>query len=33
MQSRVGYYYIFLATLVAVVAVLYALLRGRLGRF
>ena len=32
-QSRVGYYYIFLATLVAVVAVLYAMLRGRLGRF
>jgi len=32
-QSRVAYYYIFLATLVAVVAVLYALLRGRLGRF
>ena len=32
-QDRVGYYYIFLATLVAVVAVLYAILRGRLGRF
>jgi len=32
-QSRVAYYYIFLATLVAVVAVLYAMLRGRLGRF
>ena len=32
-QSRVAYYYIFLATLVAVVAVLYALLRSRLGRF
>jgi branched-chain amino acid transport system permease protein len=32
-QSRVGYYYIFLATLVAVVALLYAMLRGRLGRF
>ena len=32
-QSRVGYYYIFLGTLVAVVAVLYAMLRGRLGRF
>jgi branched-chain amino acid transport system permease protein len=32
-QSRVGYYYIFLAVLVAVVALLYALLRGRLGRF
>jgi branched-chain amino acid transport system permease protein len=32
-QSRVAYYYIFLATLVAVVAVLYAILRSRLGRF
>ncbi len=32
-QSRVGYYYIFLATLVAVVGVLYAMLRSRLGRF
>ncbi len=32
-QNRVAYYYIFLATLVAVVAVLYAMLRGRLGRF
>ena len=32
-QSRVGYYFIFLATLVAVVALLYAMLRGRLGRF
>ncbi len=32
-QSRVGYYYIFLATLAAVVGLLYALLRGRLGRF
>ncbi len=32
-QDRVGYYYIFLAALVAVVALLYALLRGRLGRF
>jgi branched-chain amino acid transport system permease protein len=32
-QSRVGYYYIFLATLVAVVALLYAMLRSRLGRF
>jgi branched-chain amino acid transport system permease protein len=32
-QSRVAYYYIFLATLVAVVAALYAMLRGRLGRF
>lgn len=32
-QSRVGYYYIFLTTLVAVVALLYTMLRGRLGRF
>src|SRR5204862_6471572 len=32
-QSRVAYYYIFLAALVAVVAVMYAMLRGRLGRF
>ena len=32
-QSRVGYYYIFLGTLVVVVALLYAMLRGRLGRF
>jgi branched-chain amino acid transport system permease protein len=32
-QSRVAYYYIFLVTLVAVVAVLYAMLRSRLGRF
>jgi branched-chain amino acid transport system permease protein len=32
-QSRVAYYYIFLATLVAVVALLYAILRSRLGRF
>lgn len=33
MQSRVGYYYLFLATLVAVLLLLYWLLRGRLGRF
>jgi branched-chain amino acid transport system permease protein len=33
MESRVGYYYIFLAALVAVLLLLYALLRGRLGRF
>lgn len=32
-QSRVGYYYIFLATLVVVLVLLYGLLRGRLGRF
>ena len=32
-QNRIGYYYIFLATLVAVVALLYGLLRSRLGRF
>jgi branched-chain amino acid transport system permease protein len=33
MQSRVGYYYLFLATLVAVLCALYALMRGRAGRF
>jgi branched-chain amino acid transport system permease protein len=33
MESRVGYYYIFLAALVAVLLLLYALLRSRLGRF
>lgn len=33
MQSRVGYYYVFLATLAAVLLVLYWLLKGRLGRF
>jgi branched-chain amino acid transport system permease protein len=33
MESRVGYYYIFLVALVAVLLLLYALLRGRLGRF
>jgi branched-chain amino acid transport system permease protein len=32
-ESRVGYYYIFLAALVLVLALLYAMLRGRLGRF
>jgi len=32
-QSRIGYYYIFLGTLVAVLVLLYGLLRGRLGRF
>ncbi len=32
-DSRVGYYYIFLGTLVAVLVLLYVLLRGRLGRF
>ena len=32
-QSRVGYYYIFLGTLAAVLALLFALLRGRAGRF
>lgn len=33
MQSRVGYYYVFLATLVTVLLGLYWLLKGRLGRF
>jgi branched-chain amino acid transport system permease protein len=32
-QSRVGYYYIFLGTLLGVLCVIYTLLRGRLGRF
>ncbi len=32
-QSRIGYYYIFLGTLVAVLLLLYRMLRGRLGRF
>jgi branched-chain amino acid transport system permease protein len=32
-DSRVGYYYIFLAVLVGVLVLLYAMLRGRLGRF
>ncbi len=33
MQSRVGYYYLFLAVLLAVLLLLYGLLRGRAGRF
>ncbi|HEY4997897.1 MAG TPA: branched-chain amino acid ABC transporter permease [Usitatibacter sp.] len=33
MESRVGYYYLFLAVLVAVLCGLYALMRGRAGRF
>jgi branched-chain amino acid transport system permease protein len=33
LQSRVGYYYLFLAVLVAVLCGLYALMRGRPGRF
>jgi branched-chain amino acid transport system permease protein len=33
LESRVGYFYIFLATLVAVLLLLYWLLKGRLGRF
>jgi branched-chain amino acid transport system permease protein len=33
MESRLGYYYVFLGALVAVLLLLYALLRGRLGRF
>ncbi|HWI82983.1 branched-chain amino acid ABC transporter permease [Ramlibacter sp.] len=33
MESRVGYYYVFLAALVAVLGFIYWLLRGRLGRF
>ena len=32
-ESRLGYYYIFLAALVLVLGVLYAMLRGKLGRF
>ena len=32
-DSRLGYYYIFLGAMVAVLVILYALLRGRLGRF
>jgi branched-chain amino acid transport system permease protein len=32
-QSRAGYYYIFLGTLAAVLALLFALMRGRAGRF
>ena len=33
MESRVGYYYLFLAVLLATVALLYVLMRGRAGRF
>src|SRR5260221_9820235 len=33
MQSRLGYYYLFLAVLVAVLCGLYFLMRGRAGRF
>jgi branched-chain amino acid transport system permease protein len=33
MQSRVGYYYLFLAVLLAVLVALYFLMRGRAGRF
>jgi branched-chain amino acid transport system permease protein len=33
MQSRVGYYYLFLAVLLAVLVSLYVLMRGRAGRF
>jgi branched-chain amino acid transport system permease protein len=33
MQSRVGYYYLFLAVLTAVLCMLYALMRARAGRF
>jgi len=33
MQSRLGYYYLFLATVLAVVAGMYALMRSRPGRF
>jgi branched-chain amino acid transport system permease protein len=33
MQSRVGYYYLFLAVLFVVLAALYLLMRGRAGRF
>lgn len=33
MQSRVGYYYLFLAVLCAVLLALYLLMRGRAGRF
>ena len=32
-DNRLGYYYVFLAALVVVVVLLYAVLRGRLGRF
>jgi len=33
MQSRVGYYYVFVAVLLITLAALYALMRGRAGRF
>jgi len=33
MQSRVGYYYLFLGVLLAVLVLLYALMRSRTGRF
>jgi len=33
MESRVGYYYLFLAVLLAVLAAMYLLMRGRAGRF
>ena len=33
MESRVGYYYLFLAVLAATLAALYALMRGKAGRF
>ncbi|HWH40735.1 MAG TPA: branched-chain amino acid ABC transporter permease [Usitatibacter sp.] len=33
MESRVGYYYVFLAVLAAVLALLFMLMRGRAGRF
>jgi branched-chain amino acid transport system permease protein len=33
MESRVGYYYLFLAVLLAVLLALYVLMRGRAGRF
>jgi branched-chain amino acid transport system permease protein len=33
LHSRVGYYYLFLAVLLATLVVLYLLLRGRIGRF
>ena len=33
MESRVGYYYLFLAVLLATLAALYGLMRGRAGRF
>ncbi len=33
MESRVGYYYLFVGVLVATLLVLYALMRGRAGRF